>query len=261
MFADARTRMPNTSGLTRRVALVTGGARRLGRAIALSLAEAGWDVAVHHRASPEDAHALCAELRSRGVHADAFAADLEDCEQARALLARVVQGMGAVDAVVNNASLFEHDALDRIDAELAMRHHRVNVLAPVLLTQALHAHLLARGARGCVVNLLDQKLWTPNPDHLSYTLSKAALRDATTLLAPVLRGMGVAPGRMPAGPGIDAARLAQPQREGPLGHAPGAGDVADAVCFCLTNPALTGTTILVDRGQHLQARSRDFSFD
>ena len=263
MSADACT--PTAAGLARRVVLITGGARRLGRAIALALADAGWDVAVHYRASPEEAQALCEQLRARGARAQAFHADLEDPARARALLAQAVHAMGAVDAVVNNASLFEHDAVDQLDADLAMRHHRVNVLAPVLLTQALHAHLSARGARGCVVNLLDQKLWNPNPDHLSYTLSKAALREATTLLAqglaPVLRVVGVAPGLTLEGPGIDPARLAQLQRQGPLGHGPGAADVADAVRFCLTNPALTGTTILVDSGQHLQPRSRDFSFD
>ena len=248
----------------RRVALVTGAARRLGRAIALELGAAGWDVAVHYHGSAADAEDCCAQLRAAGAAACALDADLADAAAARALVARAAAALGPVDAVVNNASLFEYDDAAGFDAARAARHHAVNTIAPVLLAQALHAQLLERGARGCVVNLLDQKLWNPNPDHLSYTLSKAALREATTLLAqalaPTLRVVGVAPGLTLGSAQLDAAALARMQRAGPLGEGPHAADVAATVRFCLDNPALTGSCILVDAGHHLQPRARDFAF-
>jgi NAD(P)-dependent dehydrogenase (short-subunit alcohol dehydrogenase family) len=248
----------------RRVALVTGAARRLGRAIALDLGAAGWNVAVHYHGSAADAADCCAQLAERGAAACALHADLADARAARDLVARAEAELGRVDAVVNNASLFEYDDAASFDAARAARHHAVNLVAPVLLAQALHAQLLARGARGCVVNLLDQKLWNPNPDHLSYTLSKAALREATTLLAqalaPALRVVGVAPGLTLGSAQLDAAALARMQRAGPLGDGPHAADIAAAVRFCLDNPALTGSCIVVDAGQHLQPHARDFAF-
>ena len=252
-------------GTTRPLALVTGGAQRIGRAIALCLADAGWDLAVHYRGSAAQAAQLGAELRERGVRAQAFAADLADEAQVRALLPAVVRGMGRVDALVNNASVFDYDTAQTLDVEPALRHYRINTLAPVLLAQALHAHLGERGERGCVVNLLDQKLWNPNPDHFSYTLSKAALRHAGTLLAqacaPRLRVVAVAPGMTLGSPLIDAERLRRLQAAGPLGEGPTPADIADAVLFALRNRALSGCELLVDAGQHLQPRRRDFAFD
>ncbi len=250
---------------SRRVALVTGAARRLGRAIALDLAAAGWDVAVHYHGSEAAAQQCCAELRAAGARAVALHAELGDADAARALPQRVTDRLGRIDAVVNNASLFEYDDATSFDAARAARHHAVNVVAPVLLAQALALQLRTRGARGCVVNLLDQKLWNPNPDHLSYTLSKAALREATTLLAqalaPTVRVLGVAPGLTLGSALLDDAALQRLQRAGPLGDGPHAVDIASAVRFCLDNPALTGSCLLVDAGQHLQSRGRDFAFD
>ncbi len=248
----------------RPVALVTGAARRLGRAIAARLAEAGWDVAVHYRGSRDEAGQLCEQLRMLGARAEAFRADLGDEAEARELVPSVARGFGRVDAVVNNASLFEYDSAADFGEACALLHYRVNTIAPVLLAQALHVELLARGGRGCVVNLLDQKLWNPNPDHFSYTLSKAALREANTLLAqalaPQLRVVAVAPGMTLGTELIDEARLRALQAAGPLGEGPRAEDIADAVLFALRNPAMSGCELLVDAGQHLQARSRDFAF-
>jgi NAD(P)-dependent dehydrogenase (short-subunit alcohol dehydrogenase family) len=248
----------------RPVALVTGAARRLGRTIATRLAQAGWNLAVHYRGSHDDAEQLCEQLRAAGARAQGFRAELGDEAAARELVPRVARELGRVDALVNNASLFEYDAVNDFGAEAALRHYRINAVAPVLLARALHAELRRRDTRGCVVNLLDQKLWNPNPDHLSYTLSKAALREANTLLAqalaPILRVVAVAPGMTLGSEMIDEARLRELQAAGPLGHGPSAEDVADAVLFALRNPGLSGCELLVDAGQHLQARSRDFAF-
>ena len=250
----------------RQLVLVTGAARRLGRAIALELAAHGWDVAVHHRRSSADADDTVRALRERGVAAEAFAADLADEAQCEALVPQVVQRMGPLKALINNASLFEHDNVANLRYDTLARHWRSNTAPAIVLARALHAHRVQLGAVGdaCVVNLLDEKLFNLNPDHLSYTLSKAALHAATPLLAralaPALRVCGVAPGLTLGSAQIDGERLAALKAQGPLGHGVEPGHVAHAVRFVLENPSITGSTLLVDAGSHLLPRERDFAF-
>lgn len=248
----------------RPVALVTGSAKRLGRAIALDLAAHGWDIAVHYRGSAAEAAGTVGALVALGARAHAFAADLADEAACAALLPAVVAHFGSVQAVVNNASLFEYDAVADFGYAAMERHWRANTGAPIVLARALHAHLQAAGGRGVVVNLLDQKLWNPNPDYLSYTLSKAALEAATTLLAqalaPAVRVCGVAPGvTLLSGP-MSAAEFERAHRLTPLARSSTPEDIARAVRFLLDSPAITGTTLLVDGGQHLQAQPRDVLF-
>jgi NAD(P)-dependent dehydrogenase (short-subunit alcohol dehydrogenase family) len=243
--------------------LVTGAARRLGREIALALAAAGWQVAVHYRGSAEDAMETAAECRRLSGASATFDADLQSEDAVRALLPRVVAHFGQVDAVVNNASLFEHDNAESFGFKALEQHLRTNTGAPILLAQALHTHLTARGGQGAVVNLLDQKLWNQNPDFLSYTLSKAALEAANTVLAlalaPAVRVVGVAPGLTLTSHMLDEAQFAALHRLSPLGRSSTPQDVASAVRFALENQSLTGTTLLVDGGQHLMRFERDFS--
>ncbi len=245
-----------------RTVLVTGSARRLGRAIALALAGAGWQVAVHYRGSEQEAEATVADC-GRHAPAAAFRADLADEAAARALVPAVVRHFGALDAVVNNASVFEHDTAADFSHASLLAHLATNTAAPVLLAQALHAHLQARDGTGAVVNLLDQKLWNPNPDFFSYTLSKAALESATTLLAqalaPRLRVVGVAPGLTLTSHMLSEEKFAQLHKLSPLGRSSTPEDVAATVRFALENPSITGTTLLVDGGQHLMKFDRDFS--
>jgi hypothetical protein len=248
----------------RPVALVTGGARRLGREIALELAAHGWDVALHYRASAADAEATLQALRERGAAAHGFAADLADEAACGALVPAVCRHFGRLHAVVNNAARFEHDDVFSFSPALLERHWRSNVAPALLLARALHAHCEAVDGRGCVINLLDQKLWNPNPDYLSYTLSKAALEAAGTLLAqalaPRLRVCGVAPGvTLPSGP-MDTQAFEQARRLTPLQRSSSPRDVAHAVRFLLEAPAITGTTLLVDGGQHLSHQPRDVMF-
>ena len=249
------------SSSSRPVVLVTGAARRVGRAIALELAAHGFDLALHTHHVGDDATQTRSDARVLGAGARVFAADLADEQGCRALLPAVVQAMGRVDAVVNNASRFEHDDAETFCCANLAAHWQINTAAPVLLAQALHAHLLGSQRQGCVVNLLDQKLWNPNPDHLSYTLSKAALEAATTVLAqalaPTLRVVGVAPGLTLASGPMDAQEFARAQGMTPLGYSASAEDVARAVRFLIESRAITGTTLLVDGGQHLSAQPRD----
>lgn len=245
-----------------RTVLVTGAAKRLGRAIALDLARAGWQVAVHYRGSAEDADATVADCAQHAA-AHAFQADLEDEAQARALLPAVVQHFGRVDAVVNNASRFEHDRPPTFTYASLAGHIAANTAAPVVLAQALATHLQERGAQGAVVNLLDQKLWNPNPDFFSYTLSKAALEAANTLLAqalaPHVRVVGVAPGLTLTSYLLSQEEFERLHKLSPLGRSSTAEDVVAAVRFALENGSMTGTTLLVDGGQHLMKFDRDFS--
>jgi NAD(P)-dependent dehydrogenase (short-subunit alcohol dehydrogenase family) len=249
---------------SRPVALVTGAARRLGRAIALELGAHGWDVAVHYRASAADADETVIALRAAGADAEPFAADLADEAACRALLPAVAARFGRVDAVVNNASIFEYDDAAGFGHAAMERHWRANTAPAVLLAQALHEHLRGGERDGCVVNLSDQKLWNPNPDYFSYTLSKAALDAATTLLAqalaPRVRVAAVAPGvTLVSGP-MNNAELARAKQLTPLQRSSNADDIARAVRFILESPAITGSTLLVDGGQHLSRQPRDVLF-
>jgi len=241
------------------VALVTGGAQRIGRQIALELAAHGWQVAVHYRQSAAAAAQTVAAVREAGGQAMAFAADLAlegDCE---ALVPAVLEGFGRIDAVVNNASLFEHDDVASFSFAAMDRAWRANTAPAIVLARALH-----KAGGGVVVNILDQKLWNPNPDHLSYTLSKAALEAANTLLAqalaPSVRVCGVAPGVTMLSGDMNEAEFSASHRMTPLQRSSTPQDVARAVRFLLESPAITGTTLLVDGGQHLQAQSRDVMF-
>ena len=249
-----------------RTVLVTGAGKRLGREIALALAQAGWRVAVHYHRSRRDAIETLADCEALARAGAIFDADLADEHATRALLPRVAAELGTVDAVVNSAALFDFDDAASFGHAQMERHWRTNTAAPILLAQALAAHLAARGAgpaSGCVVNLLDQKLFNPNPDFLSYTLSKAALHSATTLLAqalaPRVRVVGVAPGLTLTSHLLSGERFEALHRQSPLGRSSTPADVAATVRFALDNRSLTGSTLLVDGGQHLMRLPRDFS--
>lgn len=246
-----------------RVALVTGAGRRIGRAIALGLARAGWDVAVHYRGSRDEAQATAREVEALGRRAVALQCDLSDEAAVRALLGRAGAALGAVGCVVNNASQFEYDSAADFSPALLAAHMQANVGAPILLARALHAATPA-GAQAVVINLLDQKLYNLNPDYLSYTLSKAALHTATTMLAqalaPTVRVVGVAPGLTMVSGDQSADGFRKAHQATPLGRSSEPQDIVDAVCYLAGARAVTGTTLLVDGGQHLMPLPRDVMF-
>ncbi|MCY1166137.1 SDR family oxidoreductase [Polaromonas sp.] len=245
------------------VVLVTGAAKRLGREIALALASSGWRVAVHYRGSEADATKTIADCARISGASAGFSCNLSDEGAVRALLPQVIAEFGQVDAVVNNASTFEHDSAASFGFAALDKHLRSNTGAPILLAQALHEHVSARNTSGVVVNLLDQKLWNQNPDFFSYTLSKAALEAANTMLAialaPQVRVVGVAPGLTLTSHMLSPEKFEALHKLSPLGRSSTPADVAAAVRFALENQSITGTTLLVDGGQHLMKFERDFS--
>ena len=273
---------PNpTANQSAPVVLVTGVAKRLGREIALTLAKHGWQVAVHYRSSKQDAMNTIAYLATNtpatGQKHHIFQCDLADEAATRALVPSVIQHFGRLDAVVNSAAAFEYDSAQSFSYSALQKHMASNTGAAILLAQALHAHIEQRQLagdgsakdealttpRGVVVNMLDQKLWNQNPDFFSYTLSKAALEAANTMLAmalaPKVRVVGVAPGLTLTSTHLTEAEFTAMHKLSPLGQSSTAGDVANTVRFALENQSITGTTILVDGGQHLMRFERDFS--
>ncbi|SPR97748.1 SDR family oxidoreductase [Cupriavidus taiwanensis] len=261
----------------RGVALVTGGARRLGRAIALELAAQGWDVAVHCHRSVDEAEALATQIRALGRRAAVLRADLADEAATSRLVGDCTAALGVPTCLVNNASLFQYDVATSFSYASLDTHMRTNVAAPLLLARELHKALAAaagpEGAataakaaepRGVVINLLDQKLDNLNPDFLSYTLSKAALQTATVqlaqALAPRLRVVGVAPGITLVSGEQSEQSFRRAHRVTPLGQSSTPEDIAQAVAYLARARAVTGTTLYVDGGQHLMPLARDVMF-
>jgi NAD(P)-dependent dehydrogenase (short-subunit alcohol dehydrogenase family) len=246
-----------------KVALVTGSAKRIGRVIALTLAQRGWDIVVHYGQSADEAHATVRYIEALGRRAVALQCNLADETAVKSLLRRAIAAMGPVSCIVNNASLFEQDSVSDFSFAQLDTHMHANLAAPLLLAQSLH-DATPTGTQAVVVNLLDQKLFNLNPDFLSYTLSKAALHSATTILAqalaPKVRVVGVAPGITMVSGDQSQQGFAKAHTVTPLGKSSTPEDVAAAVCFVAESPAITGTTLVVDGGQHLIPLQRDVMF-
>ena len=311
--APSRQSAPEPAVTARGVALVTGAGQRLGRAIALALAADGWDIGVHYRESADGAAQTVADITTLGRRAVALQAGLDDASQCRQLVKRLADALGPVTGLVNSASRFDFDSIHSLTPQSFAAHLGPNLLAPLLLSQALLAQLPGRAdtssgapavkpalsagpgnpdsaasharpavqispagneapdtsaspasAPAVIVNLLDQKLFNLNPDFLSYTLSKAALQAATTMLAqamaPHVRVVGVAPGlTLPSYLQSDTDFAHAHRTLSPLGASSTAEDVAATVVFAMKTRSITGTTLLVDGGQHLLGLPRDAS--
>jgi NAD(P)-dependent dehydrogenase (short-subunit alcohol dehydrogenase family) len=247
-----------------KAALVTGGARRIGRAIAGALAEDGWDVAVHYHGSREDAETLVRELRGRGVHAMAIGCDLADAAQVSGLLPECARKLGAISLLVNNASVFEYDDIDSFSPALWDRHSAVNLRAPLMLSHALLKQL-PDGVTGCILNMLDQKIFNLNPDFLSYTVTRIGLEGASRALAmamaPRVRVCGIAPGLTLPARAQSEERFRRAHRLALLGRSSEVADIVQAVRYLANAKAVTGITLAVDGGQHLLPLRRDIQFE
>ena len=237
----------------KRTVLITGAARRIGKAIAHALASAGWDIVIHAHRSAAQAETLCADLAaSCGARAWPVAGDLGTADGAGAVFDAALSRAGRIDALVNNAAIFGRQPLAAATAADFERHWRINTLAPILLTQRLARHVAERGAQGAVVNLLDQRVVRPCADAVPYLLSKVTLeaftRSAALGLAQTVRVNAVAPGAVLLP--VDAA-ASEPAGAFPLDTRPRPEAVADAVRYLLDADAITGQTLFVDSGQHL----------
>jgi NAD(P)-dependent dehydrogenase (short-subunit alcohol dehydrogenase family) len=234
--------------------LVTGGAKRLGRALVLDLARHGWNIALHYHSSEKEARATCADAQTSGVKVALLKADLGHEPDVAGLVEAAVKELGPLTALVNSASLFENDDWYSVSRESWDRHMETNLRAPFVLSQAF-ARQVPRDGKGAIVNIIDQRVLKPTPQFLSYSLSKAGLKWLTTTmaqaLAPRVRVNAVGPG-----PTIINARQSQAdfarQREATvLGRGAEPQDVCDAVRYLLEASAVTGQMIAVDGGQHL----------
>jgi NAD(P)-dependent dehydrogenase (short-subunit alcohol dehydrogenase family) len=235
-------------------ALVTGAARRLGRTIALDLAQNGWRVGVHYQASEAEAFALVDEIEALGGRAVALQADLGRFDALAPLVEACGRALGPTTCLINNAARFEWDSADCCDESGWGLHLDVNLRAPVFLTQAF-AKALPQGASGNVINLIDQKVWNLNPDYFSYTIAKSALWTATQMLAqtlaPRIRVNAIAPGPVLPYRGQTEAEFAEECRATLLKRVVSTDDVAAAVRFLLETPSITGQMIALDGGRHL----------
>ena len=253
-----------------RGAVVTGAARRLGRAMAQALAADGWHVALHYSSSERDAEETADEIRRANGVAVTVQADLTDPAAAHGLIGRAATALDCgILCLINSASLFEFDTAANFTLESWDRHHAVNARAPALLAREFAAALppldRTNPEPGVIINLLDQKLTNLNPDFFSYTVSKIGLQGLTTMLAmafaPRVRVCGIAPGLTLPPAGMDRQRFAAAHRQAPLGRGSTVEDIVRTMRFILATPAITGETIIVDGGQHLQPRARDVMFD
>ncbi|MGH6934129.1 MAG: SDR family oxidoreductase [Dongiaceae bacterium] len=236
------------------VALVTGAAKRIGRAIAIDLAAAGWAVAVHYNRSATEAGEVVAEITKRGGRAVALCADLSRESDAQGLLPAAAAALGPVACLVNNASRFEMDKIQTVTRASWDGHLETNLRAPVVLSQAFAAQLPA-DRQGNIINMLDERVWKPTPYFLSYTVSKLGLWTLTQTLAlalaPRIRVNGIGPG-----PTLPSTRQTTEQFEAqcralPLGRGTSPAEICGAVRFILSAPAMTGQMIALDGGQHL----------
>jgi NAD(P)-dependent dehydrogenase (short-subunit alcohol dehydrogenase family) len=238
-----------------RVALVTGGAKRLGRAMALALADVGFAVAIHYHASAEAAEETAALVRARGQAAFVLNADLSNEAAVMGVVETAAAALGPVGVLINNASVFERDEWHDADRASWDAHIETNLRAPFVLTQRFAAALPALH-EGVVINMLDQRVWSLTPHFVSYTLSKAGLwaltQSLALALAPRIRVNAIGPGPALPSPRQSDAQFQAQARSVPLGHGTDAAEVGRALVALLALPAVTGQMLALDGGQHLQ---------
>jgi len=246
--------MSSPDGSEAKTALITGAARRIGRAIAIDLAHHGWRVALHYRHSKDDAEALAAQIRAAGGEAAAIPADLAKPQDIERLIPLCSEALGPPTCLVNNASEFLVDTVATVTPASWDTHLDINLKAPVFLARALYLHLPG-DATGNVINIIDQRVWRLTPDLFSYTISKAGLWTATRTLAqalaPRVRVNAIGPGPVLKSIHQTEKDFASEVQSTLLKRGPSPAEIASAVRFILDAPAMTGQMIALDGGQHL----------
>lgn len=234
--------------------LITGAAKRIGRAVALDLAGQGYDVALHCHSSRKDAEQLADEVRALGRRTCVISADLSKEEDTHRIVREAQAALGPIGVLINNASTFEYDDVESATRESWDLHMEANLRAPFVLSQEF-AKRLPDGQKGLIVNLIDQRVWNLNPHFMTYTLSKAGLWALTQTLAlalaPKIRVNAIGPG--PALPSTRQTQEVFDQQcaKTPLKVGTNPQEICDAVRFFLAAPAITGQMLALDGGQHL----------
>jgi NAD(P)-dependent dehydrogenase (short-subunit alcohol dehydrogenase family) len=236
------------------IALITGAALRLGRTIALDLAKRGWRIGVHHHTSVTEADALVAEIERLGSKAIALQADLTDETQLRGLVLSCAEELGPPTCLINNAARFEWDTIETLNWAGWQAEIDVNLRAPIFLTQEF-ARMLPADASGCVINMIDQRVWNLTPEFFSYTIAKSALWTATRTLAqalaPRIRVNAIGPGPVLKNRWQSDTEFEEECLKTPLRHRATVEEICSAVRFLLDTPSMTGQMIALDSGQHL----------
>jgi NAD(P)-dependent dehydrogenase (short-subunit alcohol dehydrogenase family) len=248
------------SDVQNRNVLITGAARRIGRCMALDLAEHGWAVAIHYNHSEAEADELAAEINHRGGRAVTVKGDLSEHDTPDTIVADARSRLGDLTCLINNASVFEPDEVGSITADSWAQHLDTNLRAPVFLSQAFAAQFSDAGT-GNIINVIDQRVWKLNPRFFSYTASKSALwtvtRTLAQALAPKIRVNAIGPG--PALPNVrmDEDDFTRQKRATLLHRGTSPQEISDAARFILSAPAMTGQMIVLDGGQHLVWQTPD----
>jgi NAD(P)-dependent dehydrogenase (short-subunit alcohol dehydrogenase family) len=241
-------------------ALVTGASKRIGRAIAIDLAQIGWSVGVHFHESDKDAAQTIADIEKSGGRAIALPADLGNLEAVCGLVPEVARKLDAPTLLINNASLFERDRIADLSPASWQSHIDVNLRAPVFLAQSFARHL-PKDRDGVIINVLDQRVWKLTPNFFSYTVSKSALWTVTQTLAqglaPHIRVNAIGPGPTLANPRQSAEGFRKQQQATILQRGPKLAEICAAVRFILDAPSMTGQMIALDGGQHLAWQTPD----
>jgi len=240
--------------------LITGAARRIGKAIALDLAAHGYRLAIHANRSGAEAEAVAGSIREAGGVAEVFIADLCDSATVRQLHREVSERLAPPDIIVNNASSFEDDDARAFDEALFDRHFAIHLKAPAILAEAMAANL-PEDREALIVNIIDQRVWRLTPRFFSYTLSKSALWTATQTMAqafaPRIRVNAIGPGPTLANERQNADDFARQAAAVPLGHGPELGEFGATIRYLHAARSVTGQMIALDGGQHLAWQTPD----
>ncbi len=240
--------------------LITGAARRIGRQLALDLAETGWDVAVHCNTSRDEAEEVAALIRNKSRRASVVTGDLENPKAPEKIMADAVKSLGPLTALINNASIFEPDDVGEISLESWGKHQDINLRSPIMLSQSF-AQQLPGEAHGNIINIIDQRVWKLNPRFFSYTMSKTGLWTATRTLAqalaPRVRVNAIGPGPALPSSRMDDDEFRKQEKLTLLRRGTSPAEISQAARFILSQPAMTGQMIALDGGQHLAWQTPD----
>ncbi len=241
-------------------ALVTGSAKRIGRQLALDLADHGWDVAVHYNHSRAEADEVAALIRAKGRKTTVVRGDLSDADVPARLIAESKSALGPLTLLINNASIFEPDEIGNLSVSSWSAHMDTNLRAPVLLSQAFALQVPAK-QHGNIINIIDQRVWKLNPRFFSYTASKSGLWTATRTLAqalaPRIRVNAIGPGPALPSARMDEEEFQKQERLTLLGRGTSPAEISQAVLFIISQPSVTGQMIALDGGQHLVWQTPD----